>query len=185
MSKPRISKRDHDRIEFAREQRKQANEFSHDVWQMLRAGRMLGEKFKREYPLDPYTLDFVCLELKLNIEVDGKDHLTEEGKKHDAQRDAFLKERGYSILRIAGFRVTQDPLGVRDEIAAMVRGLRDQNTSSQLMQSPSPRSGARGAREFLRLKIKLVNHQGKSGAAKLLERILRSMMASRTLVTFE
>lgn len=74
----RSRERQPDRIGFARDQRKHANEFSHDVWQMVRAGRMLRMKFKREYPLGPYTLDFVCLELKLNIEIDGKDHLTPE-----------------------------------------------------------------------------------------------------------
>ncbi len=89
MSIRRSRERQPDRIEFAREQRKQANEFSHDVWQMLRAGRMQGEKFKREYPLGPYTIDFVCLDLKLVIEIDGKDHLTDEGKNHDRSRDAI------------------------------------------------------------------------------------------------
>ena len=138
MSIKRSHERQPDRIEYAREQRKQANEFSHDVWQMVRAGRMLGEKFRREYPMGPYTLDFVCIELKLDIEVDGKDHLTEEGKKHDAHRDSFLKGLGYSVLRITGFRVTQDPLSVRNEIETMVRGLRVQKTSSELNQSPSP-----------------------------------------------
>ncbi len=136
MSKPRVSKRDADRIEFARSQRKQANEFSHDVWQMIRAGRMLGEKFKREYPIGPYTLDFVCIGLKLNIEIDGKNHLTEVGKLHDGNRDAYLTGMGYSILRINGFRVTQDPMSVRSEIETMVRRLRDQKALAD--QNPSP-----------------------------------------------
>lgn len=129
MAKPRLSKRDPERTEFARAQRRQANEFSHDVWQMVRAGRMLGEKFRREYPLGPYTLDFVSVDLKLNIEIDGKDHLTEKGKEHDLLRDAYLQRLGYTILRINGFRVTQDPLGVRNEIEAIVLRLREQNPS--------------------------------------------------------
>ena len=143
MPKPRLSKRDPERTEFARAQRKQANEFSHDVWQMVRAGRMFGEKFRREYPLGPYTLDFVCVELKLNIEIDGKDHLTEEGKKHDSLRDAYLRKQGYTILRINGFRVTQDPSSVRIEIEAIVLRLRDKNPSSP---APLPEAG-RGERE--------------------------------------
>lgn len=138
MAKPRLSKRDPERTEFARAQRRQANEFSHDVWQMVRAGRMLGEKFRREYPLGPYTLDFVSVDLKLNIEIDGKDHLTEEGKEHDLLRDAYLQRLGYTILRINGFRVTQDPLGVRNEIEAIVLRLREQNPSPP---APSPEAG--------------------------------------------
>lgn len=138
MAKPRLSKRDPERTEFARAQRRQANEFSHDVWQMVRAGRMLGEKFRREYPLGPYTLDFVSVDLKLNIEIDGKDHLTEKGKEHDLLRDAYLQRLGYTILRINGFRVTQDPLGVRNEIEAIVLRLREQNPSPP---APSPEAG--------------------------------------------
>ncbi len=147
MSKPRLSKRDQDRIEFARSQRNQANEFSHDVWQMVRAGRMLGEKFKREYPLGPYTLDFVCIELKLNIEIDGKDHLTEDGKRHDSMRDAYLKRLGFSVLRISGFRVTQEPLCVRSEIEDLVRRLREKSPSSLARDRaplPQPLSPKRG-----------------------------------------
>lgn len=126
MSIKRSRERQPERIEFARSQRKQANEFSLDVWQMVRAGRMLGEKFKREYPLGPYTLDFVCIELKLDIEVDGKDHLTEEGRRHDENRDSYLRELRYKVLRINGFRITQDTLGTRNEIEAIVRQLRSQ-----------------------------------------------------------
>lgn len=116
----RSQERSQERIEFARSQRQQASEFSHDVWQMVRAGRMLGEKFRREHPLGSYTLDFVCIELKLNIEIDGKDHLTEEGKRHDVHRDACLSDLGYTVLRIHGFRVSQDPMGVRQEIEEIV-----------------------------------------------------------------
>ena len=143
MSIKRSRERQPDRIEFARSQRKQANDFSHYVWQMVRAGRMLGEKFKREYPLGPYTLDFVCIELKLNIEVDGKDHLTEEGKRHDLLRDAYLQRLGYTVLRINGFRVTQDPLSIRNEIEAIVRALRSQCPSPP---TPLPEAG-RGEQE--------------------------------------
>ena len=89
MSKPRISRRDPERTDYARSQRKQAKEFSHDVCQMIRASRMLGEKFRREYPVGPYTLDFVCVDLRLNIEIDGDDHLTEDGKSHDLLRDVL------------------------------------------------------------------------------------------------
>ena len=138
MSIKRSGERQPDRIEFAREQRKQANEFSHDVWQMVRAGRMLGEKFRREYPMGPYTLDFVCVELQLNIEIDGKDHWTEEGRRHDLLRDVYLQRLGFTVLRINGFRVTQDPLSVRNEIEAIVRGLRSRCPSPS---APLPEAG--------------------------------------------
>ena len=112
----RRSPRDPERIEFARDQRKQANEFARDVWQLLRAGRMRRQKFRREHPIPPYTVDFVCLALKLIVEVDGEDHFTEEGQRHDEARDRFLRAQGFEVLRFAGYRVSKDLSGVRTEI---------------------------------------------------------------------
>ena len=116
--------RDPERIQFARDQRLQANEFAQDVWQLVRSRRLLNEKFRREHPVGPYTLDFVCLDLKLNIEIDGKHHLTSEGKQRDDHRDKYLKSQGFEILRIIGYRVTQDLRSVKEEIESVVRRLR-------------------------------------------------------------
>ena len=113
-----------ERIAFARNQRQTANEFARDIWQLLRGRRLLGEKFRREHPMGPYTLDFVCLDLKLDIEIDGADHQTEEGKTRDQRRDAYLRQQGFEVLRIDGYRVTQNMTGVREEIEAVVKRLR-------------------------------------------------------------
>lgn len=88
---------------------------------MVRGRRILGQKFRREYPVPPYTVDFVCLELMLVIEVDGKDHLTDEGQLHDEDRDRFLRDQGFIVHRIPGYRVLQDAMGVRREIEETVR----------------------------------------------------------------
>lgn len=116
----RRSPRDPERIAFARDQRKRANEFAQDVWQLLRAGRMRGCKFRREYPISPYTVDFVCLSLALIVEVDGAEHQTEEGQRRDARRDQFLHDQGYKVIRIDGHQVTQDRASVRKRIEAAV-----------------------------------------------------------------
>ena len=106
----RRSNRHPDRIEFARNQRARANEFAHDVWQLLRASRIRGQKFRREHSIAPYTVDFVCLALKLVVEVDGKNHQTEQGQRHDQIRDRFLQSQGFEVLRFDGYQVTQAPL---------------------------------------------------------------------------
>ncbi len=113
-----------DPVEFARDQRKRANEFAAIFWQMVRDRRILGEKFRREHPLGIYTLDFVCLDLRLAIEIDGKGHLTEDGRSHDERRDAFLRSEGFEVLRIPGYRLTQDSISVRNEVESIVRRLR-------------------------------------------------------------
>ena len=108
-------------IEFARDQRASANEFAQTVWQWLRNRNCLEQKFRREYPIPPYTVDFCCVELKLVIEIDGEDHFTEEGKERDRIRDAFLEKLGYRVLRIPRYSVIADDGVAWERIVEFVR----------------------------------------------------------------
>src|SRR5688572_10604448 len=67
------------------------------------------QKFRREYPVPPYTADFCCVELKLILEVDGADHVTEAGRERDRVRDEALAKQGYLVVRISGFDVLSEP----------------------------------------------------------------------------
>ena len=133
----RSRKRSPEAIEFARQQRANANEFARNVWQMVRARRCRGQKFRREYPIPPYTVDFCCIESKLIIEVDGADHFTEEGKRHDAIRDKFLTRMGFRILRIPGFEVIRNGQEVLQSIEDFV----DQRRNEMQNNTPSPPRG--------------------------------------------
>ena len=112
----RRCRRDPDAIAFAHDQRARANEFAQDVWQMVRNRRCRNQKFRREYPIPPYTVDFCCVALKLILEVDGEHHQTDEGRRHDQRRDQYLTERGYRVVRIPGYEVLQDAAAVRRRI---------------------------------------------------------------------
>ena len=70
-------------IEFAKNQRRTANEFASTVWQWIRNRQIEGVKFRREFPIRPYTVDFCSVEERLIIEVDGQAHFSEEGERHD------------------------------------------------------------------------------------------------------
>ena len=91
---------------------------------MVRNRSCGGEKFRREHPIERYTADFCCLRLKLIIEVDGEGHFTDEGMNRDRKRDKYLSDLGYRILRISGFDVMNDPLGVRRRIVSAIESLR-------------------------------------------------------------
>ena len=75
-----------DAIEFARGQRAAANEFARTVWQWVRNRQICDQKFRREYAIPPYTADFCCVELRLILEVNGANHLTEDGQQRDRLR---------------------------------------------------------------------------------------------------
>ena len=96
-------------IEFARGERARANEFAETVWQWIRNRQICDQKFRREVPIPPYTADFCCVALKLILEVDGVDHLTADGRGRDQVRDEFLVNKGYRVMRIAGYEVLREP----------------------------------------------------------------------------
>ena len=67
----------------------------HRLWQIQRAKRLAGHKFRRQVPIDHHIVDFVCLGGRLIVEADGGQHRPET----DAKRDAYLESQGFRILR--------------------------------------------------------------------------------------
>ena len=70
------------------------------LWYELRDLRAEGLKFRRQSPIGPYIVDFVCLSVRLIVEVDGDSHETDRGMRHDANRDGYLRSLGYSVIRV-------------------------------------------------------------------------------------
>jgi very-short-patch-repair endonuclease len=86
------------------------------LWQLLRAHRLEGLKFKRQVPLDGYVLDFVCFEARLIIEADGSQHFDAVS---DELRDAHFAASGFLTVRIWNNEILQNPAGVWERIAAI------------------------------------------------------------------
>lgn len=68
------------------------------MWQALK-GKALGVKFRRQHPIGPYIVDFVCLSHGLVVEADGVTH-DDIDVGYAAARDRFLRSRGFTVLRI-------------------------------------------------------------------------------------
>ena len=68
------------------------------LWQNLRNRQLGGFKFRRQKPIGPYIVDFVCLEKMIIIEVDGGQHALNINS--DSLREDYLKKKGYKILRV-------------------------------------------------------------------------------------
>ena len=70
------------------------------LWLELRELKASGLLFRKQAAIGPYVVDFVCHSAKLIAEVDGDLHETEASKRHDANRDTFLRSLGYQIMRL-------------------------------------------------------------------------------------
>jgi len=69
------------------------------LWEYLRNRKLAGYKFKRQYSVDAFIIDFYCPKVKLGIEVDGEVHFTDEAKEYDENRSGFLSDFGIEIIR--------------------------------------------------------------------------------------
>ena len=81
----------------ARRLRKSFTDAELRLWQVLRKRNLKEFKFRRQHPIGPYIADFVCLEQRLVIEVDGGQHA--QDAQYDSKRTDHLAAAGYRVLR--------------------------------------------------------------------------------------
>ncbi len=92
---------------YARELRNNSTDGEIILWkEALRAKKMYGYQFNRQYPIGEFIVDFICRRLKLIIEVDGYSHQFKVDQ--DAKRDAILNSLGFQVLRIDEFDIKKD-----------------------------------------------------------------------------
>jgi very-short-patch-repair endonuclease len=99
----------------ARRLRRDATEAESALWYQLRSHRLNGYKFVRQEPIGPYTVDLICRERRLVIEVDGSQHADNA---RDAVRDKWLVDHNYQVLRFWNNDVLGNMAGVLEAIAA-------------------------------------------------------------------
>lgn len=86
-------------LDNAKKLRRQSTPTEIKLWAQLRSRRFLGLKFRRQSPLGSYIVDFVCIEKKLIIEIDGGQHNENNQRDYDQRRTAFLNGLGYTVIR--------------------------------------------------------------------------------------
>ncbi len=84
-------------IPFARKLRNTGTDAESKFWQSVRARQLAGWKFRRQFPYGPYVVDFICLDAKMIVELDGGQHA--EHLDYDAARTQFLESAGFRVLR--------------------------------------------------------------------------------------
>jgi very-short-patch-repair endonuclease len=94
--------------------RKRPTDAEQLLWKHLRLKQMEGLKFRRQQPIDNYIVDFVCLEKRIVIEVDGGQHAVQ--KEADIERDAYLRQQGFDVIRFWNNEILQNINGVLEVI---------------------------------------------------------------------
>lgn len=108
--------------ENARDNRKNPTEAEEKLWQEIR-NQKLGFKFRRQHAISRFIVDFVCIERKLVVEVDGLIH--EQQKREDKEREDIIRGEGFSVIRFTNDEV----LNQTDEVLQKIK---------QALTSPSP-----------------------------------------------
>lgn len=104
---------------FAKSMRRDPTDAEYALWQLLRARRLGGMKFKRQEPLGPYICDFVCHEHRLIVEADGSQHAASV---RDDERDRYFETRGYRTLRFWNEDIQENIDGVAEQIIQAAAG---------------------------------------------------------------
>ena len=94
------------RKSLSRKLRREASLPERILWQRLRKGQLDGCKFRRQHPIGPYFVDFVCLAKRLIVELDGGQH--GDQCEHDWERTKRLEERGFKVIRFWNSEVLRE-----------------------------------------------------------------------------
>ena len=96
--------------QLARNLRRNQTEAEKRLWRSLRDRQICGFKFRRQHIIEPYIVDFVCIEKKLIVEIDGGQHA--ERVDADNERTSYLENKGYKVIRFWN----NDVLGSTDAV---------------------------------------------------------------------
>ena len=117
----------------ARELRNNPTDAERVLWGQLRLWQLDGYKFRRQQPLGRYIVDFVCLEKRVVIEVDGGQHAQQATL--DAERDNWLRDEGFVVLRFWNHDVLKNIDVVKEQVYKTLQ--------STPYLNPSPQGGRR------------------------------------------
>lgn len=114
------------------------------LWSRLRRKLVCGYKFRRQYSVGPYVIDFYCPALRLAGEIDGESHFVSVGNDYDDQRQAFIESFGIRFLRFTNRDVYDNLGGVLETISSVAEaGARKigPETESPFSQKSPPYEG--------------------------------------------
>ncbi|HFE65294.1 MAG TPA: DUF559 domain-containing protein [Caldithrix sp.] len=103
------------------------------LWQYLKGKQLDGFKFRRQYGVDAFVIDFYCVKTKLAIEIDGEIHLSKSTRENDQHRQKYLESFGIHFLRFTNRDVFNN---IEKVLQTISEKLKELDKSRQ--PSPSP-----------------------------------------------
>ncbi|MEA5598966.1 endonuclease domain-containing protein [Rivularia sp. UHCC 0363] len=94
------------------------------IWDKIRNKQIENCKFRRQYSVDKFVIDFYSPILKLAIEIDGESHFMEGAAEYDRERQTYIESFGIKFVRFTNNDVYNNLDGVLETIALKVRELR-------------------------------------------------------------
>ncbi|MEO6541300.1 MAG: DUF559 domain-containing protein, partial [Ferruginibacter sp.] len=146
-------------IAFAKQNRKEVTVEEDIIWQELRNRKIADCKFRRQHPISGYIPDFVCLEKRLIVEIDGEYHNEEEQKIFDKGREEWLKEAGFTMMRFTNYAVNNTLKTVLKDIEDV---LLNKEVVLETAGSNSPLPGRGGGGEVKRETSTMPGYAGSS-----------------------
>jgi adenine-specific DNA-methyltransferase len=110
-----------DNIEKCRNLRRDQTDAEKKLWGILRNRQLAGIKFRRQFPIGRYILDFYSPEFNLGIEADGGQHYEDGGRQRDKLRTEELSELGIKILRFSDTEILNNTEGVYEIIQKSIK----------------------------------------------------------------
>ncbi|MBI1931278.1 MAG: endonuclease domain-containing protein [Ignavibacteriales bacterium] len=109
--------------EIRRKLRRDQTFAEQNMWAQLRNRKFLGLKFKRQYSIDNFIIDFYCPVYKIAIELDGDIHELQDVKLHDEVRQKYLESFGVKFIRITNDDYLGNPNKTFDRLESEINFL--------------------------------------------------------------
>jgi len=109
------------------------------LWQKLKGKQLEGVKFRSQYGVGQFVVDFYCTELKLAIEIDGDSHFQDGVQEYDQERQAFIESIGIRFLRVTNDNVYKNLEGVLERIIYKIGELRNHPPQPPLLRGEQER----------------------------------------------
>ena len=91
------------------------------LWNIIKSKQLEGKKFRRQYSIGSYIVDFCCPSERLIIELDGHPHGEYHKIQKDENRDKYLESLGFTLLRFENRFVFQEPEHLKNEIRKVIK----------------------------------------------------------------